>query len=163
MKKIILTLATISMILFGTTSTIYAKEDAESQNSKTSIEQEWDDLQNTITESLETVDGYYVCDHTYIKDLVTNFNVEEFNDFYKLDYTRNTLYNQIIENIENTPVSTMPYGNYCGYEGRDDGWNYNRYLHDRSMTDAWTEQLDNQADMLTIAGKVATFFSKCSW
>lgn len=148
-----------------------------------SIETRFNELQDEITESLDIDEenDKYIYNANYISSLVNNFDVDELNDFYETDYTKESLTSFIIYRLDTvkpsqaipTPLNSTEEINacsanstYCGRNFYSTGWNYERFFTERSITQTWIRYLREgatQAMFEALLGAATSGTSAASW
>lgn len=126
------------------------------------IEQDFEELQETITDSLLLSEGNYAYDETYIRSLINDFDVAALNEKYNLDWTNDSLADAMILSIQNTKPSIQTYGRWCDttYEHPMYGWNYDRYVEGVSSTTKWIAELRRIAIQDDHLGDISDLFGQ---
>ncbi len=116
------------------------------------INQQFDELQERITESLQDNGSHYVYDKEKISSWINQLDVKALNDFYGTNYTLDSLKTKIFNSIDSINLQENKEagiigarGTYCGRNYKTKGWNYERWFTNYNNTNVWANALDRDS------------------
>lgn len=112
-------------------------------------------MQDQITETLIIENNRYIYNYDTIKEIVDNYNFEEFNQLFNTDYTNESFLNTAINLIRNTDLTPQisPAG-ICGQTWTIEGWNYTRTAQTKAVSNAFVNDLNNYAAICAAGGSI---------
>lgn len=112
-------------------------------------------MQDQITETLRVEDNRYVYDYAKIKEIVFNYNFEDFNQIRGTNYTNESFLQLAIHSIENTDLTPQIITTgICGQTWVIEDWNYVRTAQTKAVSDAFVNDARNYAEICASGGVI---------
>lgn len=125
--------------------------------SRESVKIAFEELQDTIDRSIAIdLNGRYVYDQQEIRSIIYSSDIDfvKFNSAFGKNYTKESLYNEIIASLQTTVVKTpiTTNGTYCNRNYSTGGWNYVREFMSSDVTTIATLELRRWANDISLVG-----------
>lgn len=119
-------------------------------------------MQDKITSVLKIENGKYLYNENEVKSIINQFNFEELAQKTGIEYTKESFYEEAIENINETTFKPQIEGrnaNRYNINKTQEGWNYTRVWFNTNNTNILIKELQDGADYVAGGGLLVDLFS----